>query len=366
MNHLNKMNILAVPCGRATQYHISAGPIAAGNTPEVLAELATFLAHANATLLSQTFFVPQESCAQTEQLLRKVFHQVDWPVTWVTGERSRQLAGMQAVAIAGLTVTRLQHNDRIVGSVFEDDYARRCYLGNLLPTDLHRPSPAQAHELFATIKQVLALAHMAFTDVIRTWFFLDDILSWYDDFNRTRDSFFAKQAVSRALLPASTGVGAGNPAGAALVANVVAVRPLTATHKICTVPSPLQCHPGDYRSSFSRALELITADRRELFISGTASLDQAGATMYAGDPAMQIERTMTVVGEILASRGMNWSNAIRAIAYFPRVQDAALLQNYWRHHAPITVTPCRLCRDDLLFELELDAAGPLAVAGDQP
>jgi hypothetical protein len=68
---------------------------------------------------------------------------------------------------------------------------------------------------------------------------------------------------------------------------------------------------------------------------------------------------MEVTGAILKSREMNWSDITRAIAYFKHAEDAMLLQEYCRTYKlppfPVIVTRSDICRDDLLFEIEVDA-----------
>jgi enamine deaminase RidA (YjgF/YER057c/UK114 family) len=161
------------------------------------------------------------------------------------------------------------------------------------------------------------------------------------------------------MVPASTGIGVANHAGTAVVADVYAVKPKTDKISIFAVPSPLQCPALDYRSSFSRAVEVDTVDQRLLMISGTASIAPGGETVLMGDTAGQIKRTMEVVDAILKSRDMDWVDTTRAIAYFTSVEDVYLLDEYCDEHGlpdmPVAVAHAEICRPDLLFELELDA-----------
>jgi enamine deaminase RidA (YjgF/YER057c/UK114 family) len=98
---------------------------------------------------------------------------------------------------------------------------------------------------------------------------------------------------------------------------------------------------------------------RTLYISGTASILPNGKTVYVGDITGQIEKTMEVVNAILTHNGMEFSDCTRAIAYFRNCEDITL----WEHYCqtcqipalPIISTHCDVCRDDLLFEIELDA-----------
>jgi enamine deaminase RidA (YjgF/YER057c/UK114 family) len=93
-------------------------------------------------------------------------------------------------------------------------------------------------------------------------------------------------------------------------------------------------------------------------VSGTASIDKDGKTIHIGNVGKQIERTMDVVKAILDSRGMDWDDATRAIAYFPDLSDSSLLDEYLKEHSitnlPVAIAHGDICRSDLLFEIEVD------------
>jgi enamine deaminase RidA (YjgF/YER057c/UK114 family) len=232
-------------------------------------------------------------------------------------------------------------------------------LTDLLPGDTRADRSTQARSLLEVMEAGLQDAGMNFSHVVRTWFFLDDILDWYGPFNAVRNQFFTERNVFKGVVPASTGVGMRNPAGAALTGAVLAVKPLSTDVKVFAVPSPLQCPALDYKSSFSRAVEVQTSKQRHLYISGTASIDPAGHSVHVGDVDKQIELTMAVVEAILKSRGMNWTNTSAGVAYFKDLRNAPRLDAYCRSHnlsfpmvKPVEAT---ICRGELLFEVEWEA-----------
>ena len=143
------------------------------------------------------------------------------------------------------------------------------------------------------------------------------------------------------------------------MADVLAIRPKRSDVRIFAVPSPLQCSALDYRSSFSRAVEVVTPELRCLYISGTASIEPGGKTAFVDDVRKQIELSMDVLHAILTSRGMDWGDVSRAIAYFRNMSSAAEFTAYCREHNipqfPCAVSHADICRDDLLFEIEADA-----------
>ena len=247
---------------------------------------------------------------------------------------------------------------RLIGTLHENEESTVCFFEELVPEDLGASREAQTLSIFETIERVLLAEGMAFGHLVRTWFYLDKILDWYDGFNQARTPFLKTRGAFEGLVPASTGIGMPNRFGAAVVAGALAIKP-KATAVVREVASPMQCSALDYKSSFSRAVEVERADGRALYISGTASIEAGGKTAYVGDPQAQIELTMQVVAAILHSRQMDWGDTTRAIAYIKDPKDAPLFADYLHANGlealPVTWMYGDVCRDDLLFEIELDA-----------
>jgi enamine deaminase RidA (YjgF/YER057c/UK114 family) len=245
--------------------------------------------------------------------------------------------------------------------LFTDGWARHCLLSDVRPKELSKPHATQATQLYQKLEDALGRVGMRLSDVVRTWLFLDNILSWYGPFNTVRTEIFTQQNLFTKCVPASTGIGARNPAGAALVGGAWAVQPLDGPMRVCEVRSPRQCSARSYGSCFSRAVELTAPGHRRLLISGTASLGPDGRTAHVGNVRGQIELTMEVVEAILRSRQMSFADVTRAVAYFKRAQDAPLLGLWCAAHRvwpPMISTRCDICREELLFEMEVDAIVP--------
>ena len=111
-------------------------------------------------------------------------------------------------------------------------------------------------------------------------------------------------------------------------------------------------------------MELVSGAKRRLFISGTASIWPDGRTAWVNDAAKQVTLTMEVVVAILQSRDMDFRNVTRATAYFQnstfkRYFDAWCEEReLWR--LPVIALQAEVCRDDLLFEIEVDAVDSIA------
>ena len=266
--------------------------------------------------------------------------------------------GVQIKSISGMPTVPIFDSGRLIGHSFEDSDAKYCMLGGLYPSDPTAPPAAQTEDVFQMIERALAETGLDFRHVVRTWFYNDQILAWYADFNRVRTRFFQEHGIT--LMPASTGIGAPNSAGTALVAKVIAILPKTDAVKIRKAVSPLQHEAFAYGSAFSRAIEVAGPQARTVYISGTASIDPDGKTVFVGNAALQIAKTMEVVNGILGAAGMDLGDTTRAVAYFRNPEDVALWREYCRKESlprlPVIEVGSTVCRDDLLFEIELDAA----------
>ena len=70
-------------------------------------------------------------------------------------------------------------------------------------------------------------------------------------------------------------------------------------------------------------------------------------------------KTFGVVRRLLESRGMGWADVLHGVAYIRRAEDIPALEKFMRQRGmpPIHMVPvaATICRDELLFELEIEA-----------
>lgn len=327
----------------------------------VFHRLAVELAGRNAEILSLMLYGSLDSRGDVDRAMHAALGETQWPVTWIEGAScdDAPLAGVQAFALSGRPVTRVRLGHRIVGSVYEDGGMRHCLLGGLGPTALSLNAPAQVQQMFGNLEWALDQAGFELADVVRTWFYNDDILAWYGDFNRVRLAHYEGVKWRTGSLPASTGIGARNADGTALAVAAWAMRPVADGVHAKEVGSPLQCPAPAYGSAFSRAMELNSGGWRRLFVSGTASIFPGGKTAWVDNAKKQVDLTMEVVGAILQSRGMTFHDVTRATAYFRDPLFKPYFDTWLAardlQHMPVVATRSVICRDDLLFEIELDA-----------
>lgn len=351
----------AVPKAGWTEFLLGAVPDITATPARWLADLSGFQEQTGATLVELDGFGDEPLMAELgAALATSPFATL--PVSLLINDSNHgPLAGGLLVrAILGVDVEPIVYEDAIIGFSFEDENAEYCYLGGLVPADATQDGAGQTTQVMTLIKAALQSRGMVFRDVVRTWYYLDGILSWYDDFNRARTEFFKKHEVFSLRMPASTGIGIANASGKLVLAKVHALRPKNTGLDLRVAESPLQGCAYAYGSAFSRALELRTSDSRTLHISGSASIAPSGETEFIDDIQAQITRTLEVVEAILHKAGMEWSDAVRGIAYFRDAKDM-VLWNDARQTLGLPpqveiVVHADVCRDDLLFELELEAS----------
>ncbi|MBD3265505.1 hypothetical protein GF373_02445 [bacterium] len=343
-----------------TAYYITLFLKKGETTASFFERFVSILTDYHATLLRVTILGEVEAYAACMKELKEAGGEILYPVTWIEGNngKDKPISGLTAVAVSGVPVEPVVLSDRIVGSVFETSLSKRLYLGNLFSTNATLPEPVQTEQLFDSIMEILGQVGMNFSHIIRTWYYLDDILGWYDQFNKVRTKFFEKQGVFEGLVPASTGIGGKNPLGTALTFEAIAIQPKTEETKIMDAESPKQGSAMSYGSSFSRAVEVAEPGCRTVYISGTASIDQEGNTVFLNDIDKQIDKTMDVVSGILQTCDMTFADVVRSVVYVKEAKDIPAFQHYYLEQAyafPAIEGENTVCRDNLLFEIEVDA-----------
>ena len=358
-----ELNVRSVkpPAPAAAESSVTVVPRPGEPVAAVFRRLADELAASAAVPTAMMLYGAIAAHAEITRAMRETLGETNWPVTWIEGAScdGTALAGVQVFAVSGRPVTRVRLGGRVVASLFEDAGAQHCLVGGVSPVAVTLPPAAQTQQAFSHLETALDMAGFTLADVVRTWFYNDDILGWYAEFNRVRSAHYAGVKWRTGSLPASTGIGARNPTGAALVVGARAMRPADGTVRAREIGSPLQCPAPAYGSAFARAMELDLEGGRQLLVSGTASIHPDGKTAWVGEVAKQVGLTMDVIGAILQSRAMDYGDVTRATAYYRDAADRKHFDRWLADHGlqamPMVHTHSVVCRDDLLFEVELDA-----------
>lgn len=119
-------------------------------------------------------------------------------------------------------------------------------------------------------------------------------------------------------------------------------------------------------SSFTRGLGVrIESGQQILWLSGTASINEEGETVYAGDFRAQLWRTYRNLTQLLESEGATWHDVVRTSCYLRDIErdydEFNRIRTLFFNCFGVSPLPAstgiqaRLCRSDLLIEIELFA-----------
>lgn len=219
----------------------------------------------------------------------------------------------------------------------------------------------EAYSMFCSAEALLRQAGSSFPEVVRTWIYLRDIGRDYADFNRARREFFQQKGIG--LPPASTGIAGGPPADghnfSMSLHAITSPRPL----RVVAMSAPTLNEAWTYGADFSRGLRVAEANKIALYISGTASVDEAGHTVHVDNFAAQADRMLTNISTLLAAQGASFRHLVSAVTYLKHPGDAQLLRSMFHDRGfdgfPHALVTAPICRPDLLCETEAIAALPL-------
>jgi enamine deaminase RidA (YjgF/YER057c/UK114 family) len=352
------LELTEVSQGSARELHLSLSPLPGESLFSIFQRLHLVLREHEAAIVKLDVFAPVEDYPAAMQAMQKTFGKTAWPVTWLDGASCAESPCIQVLAVAGASVEPVCMEGRVIGTLYQDTFARHFHLGDLRPAHPGESCSLQTSRTYELLENALALKGMSLFNITRTWFFLREILSWYDDFNAVRTAFYHQRKLIDRFVPASTGIGAKNPFGTALVLSAWAVEPISHQTQINMLPSPLQCPAPAYGSCFSRAAEIVTPGIRHVLVSGTASIHPPGESAHTGDMTAQVDLSMRVIAAILGTRKLTFADTTRATAYIKHLKDTPVFIQWLDQNQvpfPVHLVHADICRDELLFELELDA-----------
>jgi enamine deaminase RidA (YjgF/YER057c/UK114 family) len=210
----------------------------------------------------------------------------------------------------------------------------------------------------------------SYRDVVRTWFYLSDILDWYAAFNQVRDEKYGEFGIipgsgKRAtMLPASTGIRGDTSRGVAVM-DLIAVMGGQGTHPaIRHLRNVAQLDASRYGSAFSRGVLIQEPGLSLIQVSGTAAIDQQGRSQLPGDIRGQISCTFEKIENLLSQEGAGLGNIAAATVLVKKPEYAPVFWEMARERGledfPAVCVVADVCRDELLFEID----GEVVVDGE--
>lgn len=229
----------------------------------------------------------------------------------------------------------------------------------------------QTYEMFQSMIKVLGKYDFELKNVIRTWIYLDNILLQYDEFNKARTKIFLENGLwsdtvavdktEEIYMPASTGISCGNPHGLTVISDILAVKTKDIERfKYSSESGKAQKSAMRYGSAFSRAIVLDDKTSKYVYLSGTASIDDLGNTVYLDDIGLQIDKTYSVIDALLDVSSMKLDNMVEGTVFLKKAEYMDAFIEYCKSRnieLPALITVADVCRDNLLFEMDGTFAG---------
>ena len=192
---------------------------------------------------------------------------------------------------------------------------------------------------------------------IRTWFFLQNVDVNYGGMVKARNEVFLTQDLTeKTHFIASTGI-AGRHADHDILVQMdaYAVSGLQ-PEQVHYLYAPTHLNPThEYGVSFERGTYVDYGDRRHVFISGTASINNCGEIMYPGDIRKQTERMWENVEALLTEANCTFEHVGHLIVYLRDIADYTVVKEMFEERFPTTpkvYLQAPVCRPGWLIEME--------------
>ncbi len=224
----------------------------------------------------------------------------------------------------------------------------------------------QVRQMLDRAERILRENGASYRDVVRTWFYLSDILDWYAAFNKVRNEKYGEFGIMPGpgdrdlLLPASTGIRGDTPSGAAATMDLIAIAGEADTRSVVRqLTNASQLDAFRYGSAFSRGALIQEPDVSLIEVSGTASIDERGKSQFPGDIRGQINCTFDRIETLLGQEGAGLRDIAAATVFVKRPEYAPIFWEMAKDRGleefPAVCVVADVCRDELLFEIDAEA-----------
>ena len=192
---------------------------------------------------------------------------------------------------------------------------------------------------------------------IRTWFFVNDVDLNYGGVVRARNNvFFTQDMTPNTHFIASTGIG-GRQADTNVLAQMdnYAIDGISKDQIHFLYAQTHLNRTSDYGVSFERGTYVDYADRRHVFISGTASINNKGQIMYPGDIRKQTHRMWENVEMLLKEADCTYDEVGEMVVYLRDIADYQVVKELYEERfggKPLVIVNAPVCRAGWLIEME--------------
>ena len=242
--------------------------------------------------------------------------------------------------------------------LYEARHGAFRHLFNASAHNLAANSEYQMRLLFNEYVMQLAEEGCKLSDnCVRTWLFVNDIDLNYGGVVRARNQVFFTQGLTvHTHFIASTGIGGRqqDPNVLSQMDNYAIAGILPEQIHYLYAPTHLN-RTSDYGVSFERGTYIDYADRRHVFISGTASINNKGEIMYPKDIEQQTRHMWENVEALLAEADCTYEDVTEMIVYLRDIADYDIVRSLYEERfpdKPYVIVHAAVCRPGWLVEME--------------
>jgi enamine deaminase RidA (YjgF/YER057c/UK114 family) len=375
---LIKLHLTSIGAGQAFLVaQATWGTKAGAATQATYDEIARVLQDQGLTMVHERLFgslkVKAEVMSARNASFRACGFPADGPLTYIQGTPpwGEGFVGVIIQAVSDDTVWTIEAEGKKVGMGWRQGDATFLVLQNLLGLTSNgngtNGHACQTQRLIQHAARLLQAEGASYRDVVRTWFYLADILAWYPEFNQARTDSYKEFGIlpgqnhGRLRLPASTGIRGEVPGGAVAALDLLAVAgPVESRPLVRQLRNRGQQDAFQYGSAFSRGALIYQSDFAMIQVSGTAAIDEQGRSLYPGDVRGQIDCTFNKITALLGQEGASLQDIVAACVFVKRPEDALVYQERARalgfDNLPAVVMMADICRPELLFEIDAEVA----------
>jgi len=338
---------------------------------QVFLELFQYINKNNINILQERIY---GNVSKSEEILkaRKTAAEVEkidqkniMPVTFVQGDpciggffAGIHITGVLCNDINKSFIKTIEYDNKLVGRIFENQLFKEIFLSGISDYKNASSLAEQASLMFYKAKRILKKENADIKNIIRTWLYFPRILDWYGEFNKVRNRCFKEfNLISKKdiYLPASTGIQGKRFDDEECFMDILCLVPKSEEIKISVMNNNRQNEAFEYGSAFSRGIKVTYNNKSHFYISGTASINTRGKTIYYDDPQGQITETLLNIASLLESENSGLKNIARSAAYCKNreVYEKAkqIVKSFHLEHIPFIYLFADVCREELLFEV---------------
>jgi len=279
---------------------------------------------------------------------------------------------VSSVSIYGISLNQgfvnfeyIYDNNNKIGTVYNISGSEYLYLYGLKCDDMLLKGTVEEYKsLFCQVQEYIVKRGFLPGDIVRTWIYLDEIDENYSNFNLARREFFQKYNIGYSStsndLPASTCIGGKSSNESTAAIDVFCINKNGDYPKINRMFNKLQneAEGKDYLfgPTFARAKSVDYDTHCEVQISGTASIDETGNTVFLGEPYNQIKKTFLNVKALLEQKNMDFGDICVSTCFFKKREYYDIFKDVSKELEICgyfnTFIISDVCRSDLLFEFD--------------